>query len=65
MFEPWMEADARESAWDQHQDRLPRCALCNRTIPNGARIHTARCLNVCRDCKEELDDNWDIVEERQ
>ena len=63
MFEPWMEADARERAWDQYRDRLPCCALCSRTIPNGAKIYTARGLNVCSDCKEELDYNWDIVEE--
>ena len=59
MSEPWMEADAREKAWDDYCNGLPECSCCGHHILPGERMLRYEELILCEDC---LADNEAIYE---
>lgn len=61
-MEPYEEAERREAEWDRVAETLPRCALCRRVLYPGDKFHKAYHQVVCPSCKEELDENEDMVE---
>ena len=61
-YDPVRQADRREEHWDDYVMKLPRCFLCSRVIYPGDKFHTAYYKFVCTSCKEQLDDNVDVVE---
>lgn len=61
-YDPVRQAERREEHWDDYVMHLPVCALCSRRLYPGVKYHEAHHKVVCLSCKEELDDNVDIVE---
>ena len=61
-YDPVYQAECREKVWDDYSDKLKKCVLCGEYIYPGTKFHTAHCQIVCTSCKEELEDNVDIVE---
>ena len=61
-MEPYEEAERLEAKWDKFVETLPCCALCRRVLYPGDKFHTAYHQVVCPSCKEELDENEDMVE---
>lgn len=61
-YDPVRQADRREEHWDNYVAQLPHCFLCSRVLYPGVKYHTAHCKTVCTSCKEELDNNVDLVE---
>ena len=61
-YDPVYQAERREAEWDEYADTLPVCALCGRMLYPGDKFHTARYQIVCTRCKDELDENEDVVE---
>lgn len=61
-YEPYFQEEQRQKELDALADMLPVCTLCRRRLYPGARIHTACYQIICSHCKEELDENEDIVE---
>lgn len=61
-MEPFEIAEHREAAWDRFAQTLPVCALCRRKLYPGDKFHKAYHQVVCPSCKEELDENEDMVE---
>lgn len=61
-YDPVRQAEKREEHWDDYISQLPTCALCSRRIYPGEKVHTAHYKRVCTNCKEQLEDDVDIVE---
>lgn len=61
-YDPVYQEDRRQAEWDDIAEDLPVCALCGRRLYPGDRFHTASYQIVCPRCKEELDENEDVVE---
>lgn len=61
-MEPYEEAERLEAKWDKFVETLPRCTLCRRVLYPGDKFHAACHQIVCPACKEELDENEDMVE---
>lgn len=62
-YDPVRQEERRQKEWDAYVDQLPRCTLCGKPIFPGRKMYTARYQIVCSRCKEELEDNCEIVEE--
>lgn len=60
--DPAYEEERRQMEWDEFVEDLPICTLCRRRLYPGTKFHTARYQIVCTHCKEELDENEDVVE---
>lgn len=60
--DPVYQEERRQAEWDEFADTLPVCTLCRRRLYPGDKFHTAHYMIVCPACKEELDENEDIVE---
>lgn len=60
--DPVYQEDRRQQKWDEYASTLPDCALCQRRLYPGDKIYTARYRTVCACCKDELDENEDLVE---
>lgn len=60
--DPVYREDCRQREWDEYADTLPVCALCDRRLHPGDKIYVARHRTVCACCKDELDENEDMVE---
>lgn len=61
-YEPYFQEEQMQKKLDDLADMLPACTLCHRRLYPGEKFHTARYQIVCIGCKEELEDNEDIVE---
>lgn len=61
-YDPVYQEETRQAAWDEYADTLPTCHLCRRRLYPGDRFHVAHFFVVCTGCKEELDENEDVVE---
>ena len=61
-YDPIVQAERREKDWDDHTIKLPRCALCYRTLYPGNRYHEAHNKPVCTYCFEQLSENEETVD---
>lgn len=61
-YEAYAQEERRQREWDNFADMLPTCTLCRRRLHPGEKFYTARYQIVCTRCKEELNENEDIVE---
>lgn len=61
-YEPYFQEEQRQKELDALADMLPVCTLCRQRMYPGEKIHVASLHIVCSRCKEELDENEDIVE---
>lgn len=61
-YDPVRQEEQRQNAWDKFADTLPVCTLCHRRLYPGDKFHTASYMVVCPSCKEELDENEEVVE---
>lgn len=61
-YDPVQQAERREEHWDDYVMKLPACTLCKRRLYPGTKFYTAHYQIVCPSCKDELEDNVDIVE---
>lgn len=62
-YDPAHQAERREAEWDRFVEKLPTCTLCRRKLFPGQKLHTASYMIVCDSCVEELNDDYEIVEE--
>lgn len=61
-YDPVYQEEQRQMVFDKLHDNLPVCTFCRRVLYPGDKFHTARHQIVCTSCKEELDENVDVVE---
>lgn len=61
-YDPVYQEERRQREWDEFADELPTCHLCRRRLYPGDKFHVANFFIVCACCKEELDENEEIVE---
>lgn len=61
-YDPVYQEERRQMELDKLCDGLPCCTFCRRTLYPGDKFHMACHQIVCTSCKEELDDNEDVVE---
>ena len=61
-YDPACQEEHRQMELDRLCDNLPRCTICKKVLYPGDRYFQAYRHAVCVACKEELDDNEDIVE---
>ncbi len=61
-YDPACQEDQRQAEWDEYADTLPVCTACRRRLYPGDKFHTTGCIIVCSSCKDELDENVDVVE---
>lgn len=61
-YDPVYQEERRQAEWDRFAEHLPVCTLCRRRLYPGDKFHTACYMIVCTFCKDELDDNEDVVE---
>lgn len=61
-YDPVYQEEQRQMAMDKLLDSLPRCTFCRRALYPGDKFHTACYQIVCVTCKEQLDENEDMVE---
>ena len=64
-YDPVRQEEERQADWDRFVEKLPVCTLCRKTILPGGRMHTAGLMVVCSSCVEELNDDYEIVEEEK
>lgn len=62
-YDPVVQAERRESDWDKFVDKLPACTLCKRPLFPGDKFHTVGSLTACSRCVDELNENFDFVED--
>ena len=61
-YDPVYQEERRQMELDKLLDGLPCCTICRRTLYPGDKFHTACHQIVCVTCKEQLDENEDMVE---
>lgn len=61
-YDPVRQEEERQREWDEYADTLPVCTLCRRRLYPGDKFHTACHWIVCTRCKDELDENEEVVE---
>ena len=61
-YDPAYQDEQMQMEADRFRDTLPVCCLCKQTLYPGNRIYTSCQHVVCQSCKEDLDENADIVE---
>lgn len=61
-WEPWMEADRREAAWDRYCENFPRCADCGKVLLPDTKVYFDQRHSeyICMDC---INDNTEYIEE--
>lgn len=66
-YDPVSQAERREQEWDQFLNTLPRCSCCGEPIQPGKHFWVLKVIKntliVCKDCKDDMEENEDIVED--
>ena len=62
-YDPVFQAQEREAEWDRFAANLPVCTLCRKKLLPGQKFHAACYMVVCPSCVEELNENYEFVED--
>lgn len=61
-YDPVIQEERRQKAWDDFVDDLPVCKLCGHSVYPGDRYHETYASVVCSSCMDELRENECILE---
>lgn len=62
-YDPVVQAERRDADWDKFVAKLPVCTLCKQKLFPEQKFHTACHMIVCPRCVDELNENYDFVED--